>query len=855
MLKDADEAQKSDRLFTLLQDLACTASLDRRLQTLNPAWERILGYSDDSLKGKTLTDYIHPDDFQATLSELNKLRIPEQSVSFENRFRCHDGTYKLLSWNTTLVAENGPLFLMARDITSANQAEQELRRRAVGLETVAKVSAATARILEVDPLLQTVAELTKESFNLYHAHVYLLNETGEQLVLAAGAGEPGRLMKARGHQIALSNPRSLVARAARTRQGVVENDVTAAEDFLPNPMLPKTRSEMAVPMVVGETLIGVLDVQSDVINRFTPADVQIQTALSDQIAVAVQNARALGQAERSRQLLRAVIDTTPDWIFVKDNNFRYLLVNQAFAYEYGHLTPDQMVGKDDYDLGTPAELIEGNPEKGIRGFRTDDREVLSGNEIFNPYDVVPAHGGGVNVFETRKLPLRNVEGKIEGVLGYGRDVTKRHEAEQELRKRAAELETVAKVSAATARILEVDPLLQIVAELTKESFNLYHAHVYLLNETGEQLVLAAGAGEPGRLMKARGHQIALSNPRSLVARAARTRQGVVENDVTAAEDFLPNPMLPKTRSEMAVPMVVGETLIGVLDVQSDVINRFTPADVQIQTALSDQIAVAVQNASLYAKQVEVAEQFRTVDRLKSEFLANMSHELRTPLNSIIGFAEVLADGIDGDLPEEALEDVNAIHDSGQHLLSMINDILDLAKIEAGRMELDLVSVPLTSIADEVRRLTSVLFKEKPVDLTISIPDSLPALWADKVRLRQILNNLVSNASKFTHEGEVRIEARLLEHKDAVARQRDAQGDMVLISVQDTGEGIAKENLNLIFEQFRQADSSSTRKAGGTGMGLAITRHLVRLHGGEIWVESEPNKGSTFSFLIPVASSQ
>jgi len=549
MLKDADEAQKSDRLFTLLQDLACTASLDRRLQTLNPAWERILGYSDDSLKGKTLTDYIHPDDFQATLSELNKLRIPEQSVSFENRFRCHDGTYKLLSWNTTLVAENGPLFLMARDITSANQAEQELRRRAVGLETVAKVSAATARILEVDPLLQTVAELTKESFNLYHAHVYLLNETGEQLVLAAGAGEPGRLMKARGHQIAFSNPRSLVARAARTRQGVVENDVTAAEDFLPNPMLPKTRSEMAVPMVVGETLIGVLDVQSDVINRFTPADVQIQTALSDQIAVAVQN------------------------------------------------------------------------------------------------------------------------------------------------------------------------------------------------------------------------------------------------------------------------------------------------------------------ASLYAKQVEVAEQFRTVDRLKSEFLANMSHELRTPLNSIIGFAEVLADGIDGDLPEEALEDVNAIHDSGQHLLSMINDILDLAKIEAGRMELDLVSVPLTSIADEVRRLTSVLFKEKPVDLTISIPDSLPALWADKVRLRQILNNLVSNASKFTHEGEVRIEARLLEHKDAVARQRDAQGDMVLISVQDTGEGIAKENLNLIFEQFRQADSSSTRKAGGTGMGLAITRHLVRLHGGEIWVESEPNKGSTFSFLIPVASSQ
>jgi signal transduction histidine kinase len=292
---------------------------------------------------------------------------------------------------------------------------------------------------------------------------------------------------------------------------------------------------------------------------------------------------------------------------------------------------------------------------------------------------------------------------------------------------------------------------------------------------------------------------------------------------------------------MAVPMIVGDQLIGVLDVQSETVNRFDEEDVRIQTALADQIAVAVQNARLYQQQVKTAEEARKLDRLKNEFLASMSHELRTPLNSIIGYAEVMLDGVDGELPDEAMEDVQAIYDSGKHLLSMINDILDLAKIEAERLELDRTALPLAVVVDEVQRATAILVKDKPVEIKVELPAELPSIYADHVRLRQILNNLVSNAVKFTSEGYVRITA-----------QHVPDERVVTVSVEDTGIGIAPEHIEVIFERFRQVDGSSSRRAGGTGLGLNITKRLVEMHGGRIWVESELGKGSKFSFTMPVA---
>ncbi len=412
-------------------------------------------------------------------------------------------------------------------------------------------------------------------------------------------------------------------------------------------------------------------------------------------------------------------------------------------------------------------------------------------------------------------------------------------ANAEIEERAAELQTVAQVSAATATNLDLDILLQEVSELTKNSFDLYHAHIYLFDEEKETLVLAGGAGEAGQTMKERGHSIALAHTHSLVARCARTREGVIVNDVSRDTDFLPNPLLPQTRSEMAVPMVVGGKLVGVLDVQSDRVNHFTDDDVNVKTTLAAQVAVAVENARAYQRQLQTSERLREVDRLKSEFLANMSHELRTPLNSIIGYSEVLLDGIDGELTEDAIEDVKAIHGSGQHLLYIINDILDLAKIEAQQMQLDRESLELAPFVHEVARAAEILVKNKPVTLDVTADEAVPHVYADPIRLRQIVWNVLSNAVKFTEQGSVLIQVGL--HNE----------DQAVVKITDTGIGMREQDLPLVFDQFRQVDGSSTRRAGGTGLGLTITRQLVNMHGGEIFAESEMGKGTTFWFTLPL----
>jgi len=254
--------------------------------------------------------------------------------------------------------------------------------------------------------------------------------------------------------------------------------------------------------------------------------------------------------------------------------------------------------------------------------------------------------------------------------------------------------------------------------------------------------------------------------------------------------------------------------------------------------LADQVAVAVENARAFEEQQKTAERLREVDRLKSQFLANMSHELRTPLNSIIGYAEVLLDGIDGELSDDAIEDVEAIHGGGKHLLTIINDILDLAKIEAGQMFIDRRETNVLPVIDEVMNTVKILAANKGIDLNIEIDDDLPTVHGDPIRIKQIVLNLMTNAIKFTENG--RVTLRMFRHN----------GGEIAVQVQDTGIGMTENDMKGLFQQFHQVDGSATRRAGGTGLGLVITRHLVHMHEGEIYVESEKGAGSTFWFTIP-----
>lgn len=365
--------------------------------------------------------------------------------------------------------------------------EERVAERTKDQATVADIATKTATIQDLQEMLATMVHLTQRGFGLYHAHVFLYRENTEELqIVACGYKEGDEHEGTHGTSIIpLAQEQSLVARAGRTRQPVIVNDVRSDPGWLPNPLLPDTHAEMAVPMIVGDKLLGVLDVQADHVDAFDDADATIQMTLAAQVAVAVQN---------------------------------------------------------------------------ILQFQTSQ-------------------------------------------------------------KMASDLGVVTEVGIAATTISDANRLLQEVVDLVKRSFELYHTHIYLIDETGDTLQLAAGADEVGRQMAAEGRSIELDSEKSLVARAARTKQGVVANDVTEDPDFLSNPLLPDTRAEMAVPMIVANKAIGVLDVQSETIGRFTDVDVNIQTTLASQIAIALQNARSFQEAQRQAQHETTLNTIVQKFQA------------------------------------------------------------------------------------------------------------------------------------------------------------------------------------------------------------------------------------------
>jgi PAS domain S-box-containing protein len=325
-----------------------------------------------------------------------------------------------------------------RDLTERKQAQDALAKQVSELARVAEIGALATSVLEPTELLQRVSNLVRDGFGLYHAHIYLISESENVLFLAAGAGEVGLEMVRQGWRIPTNSERSLVAQAARRLEGVIANDVRSELDFLPNPLLPNTASEMAVPLVVGDQLLGVLDVQSEQVEYFTPADVSIQLTLASQIAVALQNARRYSQIRESEQLVRTIIDATPDWIFIKDQEHRYRLVNRGYGNSL-HIPPEEFIGKNDLELGFPEELVLGNPEKGIEGFWADDRRVMeSGQAQSIPNDLVMIDGMP-HIFNTLKIPLKDDTGQAWGVLAFARDITERERLQRETEERLEEV--------------------------------------------------------------------------------------------------------------------------------------------------------------------------------------------------------------------------------------------------------------------------------------------------------------------------------------------------------------------------------------------------------------------------------
>lgn len=540
--------------------------------------------------------------------------------------------------------------------------EFRIQERTRALEVSMKISSQITMLQNRQTLLRYAVDRIHRGHRLYHTQILLVEPDTDDLVLAAGYGNVGQRMQAENyHQ---KSGMGIVGTVVSTNKPFLSNNVVDLISFVPHPLLPLTRAELAVPLRVGDQVVGVLDVQSDHENHFKPEDITLMQSLADQMAVALQNIHLL---EEMRDTLQQV------------EQLNRRLTKSAWA-EFGN-------------------------EMTTSGFRY--------------------HGGQ----RTSVKP-------------------------------------------------DSDAWLPIMA----------------LAANRKQLV----------------HQRTESNGKY-------------------------------KRDELAIPLKLRGEVIGYLGVTRDKTAGWHEEEVDAVEAVANQVSMALENARLSREQDKTIVRLRDIDHLKSNFLTSMSHELRTPLNSIIGFADILLQGIDGDLSENATTDITAIHNSGKHLLALINDILDMSKIEAGRMELAHTALDVPQLFEDVSASVSSLFSGQPVELAhqFAVPD-LPPIWVDPLRISQVLINLVSNAVKFTDEGTVTLSAELFGNK------------LMHISVSDTGIGIPKDKFELVFEQFRQVDSRNNRKYQGTGMGLAISKQLVELHGGEMWLESEMGQGSTFHFTVPIA---
>jgi signal transduction histidine kinase len=294
------------------------------------------------------------------------------------------------------------------------------------------------------------------------------------------------------------------------------------------------------------------------------------------------------------------------------------------------------------------------------------------------------------------------------------------------------------------------------------------------------------------------------------------------------------------KASIYAPMLWESNGIGTVWVGRDYVGPFSEKEIALLKTFADQAVIAIQNARLFHEIQDKSRQLEVANKHKSEFLANMSHELRTPLNAIIGFSEVLIERLFGEVNEKQADYLNDIHSSGKHLLTLINDILDLSKIEAGRMELEPSTFELASALANAMTLVRERAQRHSIALGQQVDPKLSEIVADERKFKQILLNLLSNAVKFTPDG-----GRV----DVLARREDSNA---VISVHDTGVGIAPEDQATVFEEFRQVGRDYTKKQEGTGLGLTLTKKFVELHGGRIWLESEPGKGSTFTFTIPMA---
>jgi signal transduction histidine kinase len=413
----------------------------------------------------------------------------------------------------------------------------------------------------------------------------------------------------------------------------------------------------------------------------------------------------------------------------------------------------------------------------------------------------------------------------------------------DLARSVEELQVLGEVSQSVNSTLDLKTVLETIVAKAVQLSRTDAGAIFVYSRQADRFRLKATYGMSAELIEAISNQaIKLNDPG--IGDAARLRQPVQTEDLAAN---IPTPVHKIVldagfRSVLVVPLLRPNKVVGALVVRRRAPGRFSAATVRLMETFAAQSVLAIQNARLFSEIEEKGHQLEIASRHKSQFLANMSHELRTPLNSVLGFTEMLADGLYGELPERAKATLLRVGANGRHLLGLINDVLDLSKIEAGQLTLSLEDYSISQVVRTVAATAEPLARAKGLTLTATVAEGLPLGRGDERRLNQVFLNLAGNAVKFTEKGSIEIAAHL----------RDGNFEIL---VRDTGPGIALEHQTRIFEEFQQVDDSNTRQKGGTGLGLAISKRIVEMHGGSIRVDSKLGSGSTFQVKIPVRAGE